>query len=56
MPYILLVLCCWPAAGADEMLSLLLHFFTDLFVAFNYVSSTANKYEILRWMQYNFHP
>jgi len=29
----LLVLCCWPAAGAARTLLLLLHYLNDLFVA-----------------------
>ena len=38
----------WPAAGADITLALLLHIFTGLLVACNYISSTATNYEILR--------
>ena len=42
--YVLLVLCCWPAAGADNILVLLLHIFTDLLVAYNSIYSTANNH------------
>ena len=45
----------WPAAGADITLALLLHIFTGLLVACNYISSTANNYEILRDECNNFH-
>ena len=32
MHHVLLVLCCWPAAGGANMLLFLLHLFTDVLV------------------------
>ena len=51
MPYILLVLCCWPAAGADNILVLLLHIFTDLLVAYNSIYSTENNHLVCDFLE-----
>ena len=46
MHYTLRVLCCWPVAGADKSLLLLLRFFTNLVAAFNYI---ARRQTIVRF-------